>query len=78
LDEKNYLDHLTKLTPIGGIIDLETPPTAINVKLYPDFPCDDLSTTEYKIKKDMNGNMDQSQVMGKSLFKLTKNSKISQ
>ena len=51
LNEKNYLDHLIKLTPLGGIIDLETPPTAINVELYPDFPCDDLSTTKYKIKK---------------------------
>ena len=43
---KNLLDHLIKMTPIGGIIDLETPPTAINVELYPDFPCDDLSTAE--------------------------------
>ena len=51
LNEKNYPDHLIKLTPIGGIIDLETPPTAINVELHPDFPCNDLSTTEYKIKK---------------------------
>jgi hypothetical protein len=51
LDEKNLLDHLIKLTPIGGTIDLETPPTAINVKIYPNFPCDDVSTTEYKTRK---------------------------
>jgi hypothetical protein len=39
------------MTPFGGIIDLETPPTAINVELHPDFPFDDLSTTEYKVRK---------------------------
>ena len=46
-------------------IDLQTPPIAINVELYPDFPSDDLSTTEYKKWKNTNGNIDQSQVIGK-------------
>ena len=48
---KKIHDQLIKLTPIEGIIDLEMPPAAFIVKLYPDFPCDDLSTAEYKIKK---------------------------
>jgi hypothetical protein len=50
LDENNFLDN-DKLTIIGGTIDLETPPSAINVELYPDFLCDDILTAQYKKRK---------------------------
>ena len=39
------------LAPTGSTANLETNPTAINVELYSDIPCDDLSTTEYKTNK---------------------------
>ena len=50
-DEKAYLDEMVKNTPVGGIIDLPTPPKAINVELFPDFLGDS------KTKAEMNAKM---------------------
>ena len=50
-EEKTYLDNMIKITPIGGIIDLPTPPIAINVELYPDCYGDDQETLLHKLKK---------------------------
>jgi len=63
---------MIKLTLIGGTINLETPPTAFNVELDPDFPVMIFQLLNKKTEKDMNGNMDQSQVMRKSFFRLIK------
>jgi hypothetical protein len=41
--EKVYLDEMVESTPIGGMIDLPSPPTAINVEIFPDFPNDSLN-----------------------------------
>jgi hypothetical protein len=38
--EKVYLDEMVESTPIGGMIDLPSPPTAINVEIFPNFPND--------------------------------------
>ena len=50
IDEKNLLDDLIR-TPIENIIELQTPPTAINVEIFPDFPSNDNSTFEFKSKQ---------------------------
>ena len=44
-DEKNLLYDLIRLTPIENIFELQTPSTAINVEIFPDFPSDDNSMT---------------------------------
>ena len=36
-EDKILLDRLVRTTPVGGTIDLPSPPTAINVEIYPDF-----------------------------------------
>jgi hypothetical protein len=77
-NEKYSLGHLIKLTPIRGIIYLETPPTAIGVELHPDFPCYDLSTTEYKIRKRHEWKQGPITSDGKVIVPIDKNSKISQ
>ena len=51
IDEKHLLDDFIRLTPLGDIIELQTPPTAINVEIFPDFPSDDNSTFEFKSKQ---------------------------
>ena len=51
IDEKHLLDYLIRLTPIGDIIELQTPPTAINVEIFPDFPNDNNYTFEFKSKQ---------------------------
>ena len=50
-NEKHLLDDLIKLTPIGDIIELQTPPTTIHVEIFPDFPNDNNSTFEFKSKQ---------------------------
>ena len=35
IDEKHLLDDLIRLMPIRNVIELQTPPTAINVKISP-------------------------------------------
>mgnify|MGYP006184680949 CR=1 FL=1 len=51
IDEKHHLDDLIRLTPIENIIELQTPPTAINVEIFPDFPSEDNSTFKFKSKQ---------------------------
>jgi hypothetical protein len=51
IQDKKFLDDMIGCTPIGGIIDLSHPPTAINVELYPDFPHDSDKTKLNHTKK---------------------------
>ncbi len=51
IDEKHLLDDLIRLTPIGDIIELQTPPTAINIEIFPDFPKENNSRFEFKSKQ---------------------------
>ena len=39
-----------KATPIGGTIDLSTPPPAMNVEQYPDYYGDDQETLDKRAK----------------------------
>jgi hypothetical protein len=50
-EEKIYLEHMLATTPVGEVIDLPEPPTAINVEIYPDFPDDTMEEREEKRKK---------------------------
>jgi len=38
--EEQYLSQMIRETPVGNVIDLLNPPTAVNVELYPDFEWD--------------------------------------
>ncbi len=71
-NEKHLLDDLIKLTPFGDNIELQTPPTAINVEIFPTFQTIIIPHLNPKANKDMNGNMDLLQIMGKSSFLLSK------
>ncbi len=51
IEEKNLLDNVIRLTPIGNIIELQTPPTARNIEILPDFPSHDNSTFQFKSKQ---------------------------
>ena len=51
IDEKNLLDDLIRLTPIGNIKELQTSPTTANVEIFPAFPTNDNSTVECKTKQ---------------------------
>ncbi len=51
IDEKHLLDDFIRLTLIGDIIELQTPPTTINVEIFPDFPSHYNSTFEVKSKQ---------------------------
>ena len=51
IDEKNLLDNLIRLTPIGNIKELQTSPTTANVEIFPAFPTNDNSTVECKTKQ---------------------------
>ena len=70
---KKLLDHLIKITPNGGIIDLETPPMQLMSNYILIFPVTTFQLLNAKLEHNLNENMDQSQVMGKSLFQLMKN-----
>ena len=48
-EDKAHLDSLLRDTPVGEIIDIPAPPTAINVELYPDYP--------YSTNKDKDKNI---------------------
>ena len=50
-EEKLHLQRMLESNPIGGLIDLPEPPTAINVEIYPDFPNDTAEELEQKRKK---------------------------
>lgn len=50
-DDKMHLDEMLQSTPIGGIIDLPAPPTAINVEIFPSFPTDSSETLLHKENK---------------------------
>ena len=51
IDEKHLLDKFIRMTPIENIIELQTPPTVINVEIFPDFSSDDISMFESKSKQ---------------------------
>jgi hypothetical protein len=50
-EEKLHLQRMLETTPVGGLIDLPEPPTAINVEIYPDFRNDTAEELEQKRKK---------------------------
>ncbi len=39
-EEGSQVQEKVTSTPKGGTIDLDSPPAAINVEIYPDFPGD--------------------------------------
>ena len=72
IDAKHRFDDLIRLTWIGDIIELQTSPTTINSEFFADFPAMIISQLNSKANKDMNGNMDPLQMMGKPSFILSK------
>ena len=48
VQEKTRLDDMIAAAPVGSTIDLEEPPTAIKVEIYPDFYGDDQQTRDEK------------------------------